>query len=88
MSLYKPKTGYAASEGNTLHQVEKFKCIVVVFTSDGRRSDEADGWIANDNAVLHELYRSVVTKRESAPQSCRFLNRSLFRSLPMILNLG
>jgi len=66
MSLYKPKAVYAASERNTLQLVEKFKYIVVVLTSDGRRSDEADGWIAKENAVLHELYRSVVTKRESS----------------------
>ena len=45
--------------------MEKCKYIVVVFTSNGRRSDEADGWIAKDNAVFHELYRCVVTKRES-----------------------
>jgi len=56
---------YAASERNTLQQEKKFKYIVVVLTS-GRRSDEADGWIAKDNAVLHKLYRSVVTKRESS----------------------
>ena len=41
------------------------------------------------NAVLHELYRSVVTNgRFHTLQSCQFLNRSLFRSLPIILNLG
>jgi len=66
MSLYKPKSVYAASERNSLQQVEKFKYIVVVFTSGWRRSDEADAWIAKDNAVLHELYRSVVTKQESS----------------------
>ena len=38
----------------------------MVFTSGGRRSDEVDGWIAKDNAVLHEIYRSVVTKQESS----------------------
>jgi len=84
MSLYKPKTVYAASERNTLQQVDKFKYKVVVFASGGRRSDEANGWIAKDNAVLHELYRSMATK----PQSRQFLNRSLLQSLPMILNLG
>ena len=66
MSLYKPKAVYAASEWNTLQQMEKFKYMVVVFTSNRRRSDEADGWISKDNAVLHEFYRSVVTKRESS----------------------
>jgi len=40
--------------------------IVVAFTSNGRGSDEADGWIAKENAVFHELYRSVVTQRESS----------------------
>jgi len=63
-SLYKPKAVYAASERNTLQQVEKSKYIDVVFTSDGRLSDEAHGWIAKVNAVFHELYRSVVTNRE------------------------
>jgi len=43
MSLYKPKAVYAASERDTLQQVEKFKNIVVVLTSGGRRSDETDG---------------------------------------------
>jgi len=66
MSLYKPKAVYAASERNTLQQVEKFKYKVVVVTSGGRRSDEADEWIAKANAVLRDIYRSVVTKRESS----------------------
>jgi len=53
------------SEQNTLRQVENFKYIVVVFTSNSR-SKQTNGWIAKNNAVLHELYRSVVTKRESS----------------------
>ena len=82
MSLYKPNAGYAVSERNALQRVEKFKCIVVVFTSGGRRSDEADGWIAKDSAVLHELYRSVVTKRESSTAKL-----SVFKSvfLPILI---
>jgi len=36
----------------------------VVFTSDRRWSEETDAWITKANAVLRELYRSVVTKRE------------------------
>jgi len=35
MSFYKPKPVFAASERNTLQQVEKFKYLGVVFTSDG-----------------------------------------------------
>ena len=44
--------------------MEKSKYIDVVFTIDGRWSEEVNGWIAKVNGVLHELYRSVVTKRE------------------------
>jgi len=50
--------------GNTLQQVEKFKYLEVVFTSDGRRSEEIDTRIGKANAFLRELYRSVATKRE------------------------
>ena len=40
-------------------------------------------------AVLRELYHSVVTKRSfQTPQSCQFLNQSLFRSSPVVMNLG
>jgi len=45
-------------------QVETFKYLRVVFTCDGRRSQEVDTRIGKANAVLRELYRSVVTKRE------------------------
>jgi len=50
--------------GNTLQQVEKFKHPGVVFASDGRWSEEIDTRIGKANAVLRELYRCVVTKRE------------------------
>jgi len=52
------------TSGNTLQQVEKFKYLGVVLTSDGRRSKEFDTWIGKANAVLSELYRSVFTRRE------------------------
>ena len=48
---------------NTLQQVQKFKLLVVVFTSDWRSSEEIGTWIGKANAVLDELYRSVVTKQ-------------------------
>jgi len=63
MSLYKPKPVYAASERQHTQQVEKFKYLGVVFTSDGRRCEEIDTRIGKANAVLRELYRSVATKR-------------------------
>jgi len=50
--------------GNTLQQVETFKHLGVVFASGGRWSEEIDTRIGKANAVLRELYRSVVTKWE------------------------
>jgi len=50
--------------GYTLQQVEKFKYIRVLLTSDGRRNKEIETRIGKVNAVLRELYCSVVTNRE------------------------
>jgi len=50
--------------GNTLQQVEKFKYVGVVITSDRRWSKEVDARIAKANAVLRELYRYVITTWE------------------------
>jgi len=50
---------------------------------------EVDTRIGEASTILRELYRSVVTKRSfQTPQSCQFLNQSLFRFLPMVMNLG
>jgi len=37
--------------GNTLQQVEKFKYLGLVFTSDGRQNEEIDTRIGKSNAV-------------------------------------
>jgi len=77
--------------GNTLQQVETIKNIGVVFTSDGRWSEKIDTRIGKADADLHELYRSVVTKRElsnTAKLSVFTIDRSLFRSLSSVTNLG
>jgi len=50
--------------GNTLQQVETFKYLGVVFTSDGSRNKGTDTRDCKANAVVHELYCSVVTERE------------------------
>ena len=50
--------------GNTLQQVETFKHLGVVCTSDGSRNKGIDTRIGEAIAVLRELYCSVVTKRE------------------------
>jgi len=58
-----PKALHSVS-GNTLQQVEAFKYLRVVFTSDGCQNKEIDTRIAKANTVLRELYCSVVAKRE------------------------
>jgi len=59
----------------------------MVFWSDGSRNKGIDTRIGRANAVLRELYFSVVTKRELRLQSFQFLNRSLFRSSPVVMYL-
>jgi len=67
-----------------------FKYLGVVFTSDQSRNKGLDIWIGKANSVLRELYCSVVTKREltMTAKLLQFLNRSLFRSSPVVMNLS
>jgi len=44
--------------------METFKYLGVVFTSDESRNKGIDTRICKANAILRELYYSVVTKRE------------------------
>jgi len=52
------------NEQHTLQQLDVFKNLGVELTSDGRRNKEIETRISKASAVLRELYRSVVTKRE------------------------
>jgi len=77
---------------NTLQQVETFKYLrdEVVFTSDESRNKGIDARFGKSNAVLRELYCSVVTKRHmgfQTTQTFQFLNLSFFQSLPVVMNL-
>jgi len=58
--------------------MEKFKYLGVVFTSAGRRNKEISTRIGKANAVLRELYRSVVTKRELANTTKLSVFKSVF----------
>jgi len=51
-------------KGGRLYQVDKFKGVMVAFMSDGRWNQVIDTCIGKANAVLHELYRPLVSKRE------------------------
>jgi len=50
--------------GNTLQHVETSMYLGMVFTSDGSRNKDIDTRIGKANAVLCELYCSVVTEQE------------------------
>ena len=50
--------------GELLHQMEEFKCLGVLFRSEGRMECEIDRWIGAAAAVMQSLYLSVMVKRE------------------------
>jgi len=89
-----PRQLFLQVSGNRLQQVEISKYLGVVFTSDESQNKGIDARIGKENAVLRELYLSVVTKREHSKKpklqflkKALFLNRSLFRSSPAVMNL-
>ena len=47
-----------------LPQVEEFKYLGVLFTSEGRMEREIGRWIGAASAVMQTLHGSVVVKRE------------------------
>ena len=63
---------------STLQMVEKFKHLGVVFASDERWREEIDTRIGKVNAVLRELYRSVVAKRELSNTTTLSAFKSVF----------
>ncbi|KAK3528570.1 hypothetical protein QTP70_003744 [Hemibagrus guttatus] len=50
--------------GEFLPQVEEFKYLWVLFTSEGRMDREIDRWIGAAESVMRSMYRSVVVKKE------------------------
>ena len=70
--------------GNTLQQVETFKYLGVVFTSDGSWNKRIDTGIGKENATLRESCCSVVSFYR--PKSFQFSNETLFRSSPVVMN--
>ena len=50
--------------GVALKQVEKFKYLGSTFTCDGKWDTEINIRIGKAGAVMRELYRTIVTKRE------------------------
>ena len=76
---------------NTLQQMAKFKYGGVIFARDGRWSEEIDTRTGKANAVLCELYRSVVTKRELSNTAKLSAFKSVFvliLTYCIVMNLG
>jgi hypothetical protein len=63
--------------GESLSQVEEFKYLGVMFTSEGRMEREIDRRIGAASAVMRSLYRTVVVKRELS----RGAKLSIYRSI-------
>ena len=61
----------------TLQQIEKFKCLGVTFSSDGRQDNELDTRFGKASAVMRQLCGSVVMKQEL----CTRAKLSVFRSI-------
>ena len=89
MSLYKPKAVSATSERHytaVCGDVQVPRGGIYVWRK--AEAQEIDTRIGKANAVLRELIALWAQNGSfQTRQSCRFSNRSLFRSLPMVMNL-
>ncbi|TWW70800.1 hypothetical protein D4764_17G0002830 [Takifugu flavidus] len=61
-----------------LPQVEEFKYLGILFTSEGRMEREIDRQIGAASAVMRALNRSVVVKKELSRNARLSINRSIY----------
>jgi len=64
--------------GASLKQVEKFKCIVVVFMSDGRQDGELDTQMGKTGAVIRALQYFAVMKHELLKKAKLLVFKTVF----------
>ncbi|KAK3563871.1 hypothetical protein QTP86_004810 [Hemibagrus guttatus] len=64
--------------GEVLPQVEEFKYLGVLFTSEGRMDREIDRRIGAAAAVLRSMYRSVVVKKELSQKAKLSIYQSIY----------
>ncbi|KAI3376987.1 hypothetical protein L3Q82_000034 [Scortum barcoo] len=77
--------------GEILPQVEEFKYLGVLFTSEGKMEREIDRRIGAASAVMRSVYRTVVVKKELSfeRRSSRFTGQSHAPTpSPMVMNFG
>ncbi|TWW75399.1 hypothetical protein D4764_13G0000610 [Takifugu flavidus] len=70
-----------------LPQVEKFKYLGILFTSEGRMEREINRWIGAASAVVWVLNRSVMVKKELSQKAKLSIYRLICPS-PMAINVG
>jgi len=76
--LRRPRQCFLQVSGNTLQQVDTFQDLGVMFTSDVSRNKGIDTRIGKANAVVRELYCSMVTKRELSKNAKLSVFKSVF----------
>ncbi|XDV52909.1 hypothetical protein PO909_021551 [Leuciscus waleckii] len=64
--------------GEFLPQVDEFKYLGVLFTSEGRMEWEIDRRIGAASAVMRSMYRSVVVKKELSRKAQLSIYRSIY----------
>ncbi|KAK3510452.1 hypothetical protein QTP70_006835 [Hemibagrus guttatus] len=64
--------------GEVLPQVEEFKYLGVLFTSEGRMDHEVDRWIGAAAAVMQSMYQSVVVKKELSRKAKLSIYQSIY----------
>ncbi|KAK3521039.1 hypothetical protein QTP86_018753 [Hemibagrus guttatus] len=64
--------------GEVLPQVEEFKYLRVLFTSEGRMDREIDRQIGAAAAVMRSMYRSVVVKKELSRKAKLLIYQSIY----------
>ncbi|KAI3370524.1 hypothetical protein L3Q82_025284 [Scortum barcoo] len=76
--------------GEVLPQVEEFKYLGVLFTSEGKMEREIDRRIGAASAVMRSVYRTVVVKKELSRKAklSIYHGQSTFPPSPMVMNFG
>ncbi|KAK3560563.1 hypothetical protein QTP86_010899 [Hemibagrus guttatus] len=64
--------------GEVLPQVEEFKYLGILFTSEGRMDREIDRRIGAAAAVMRSMYRSVVVKKELSRKAKLLIYQSIY----------
>ncbi|KAK3572444.1 hypothetical protein QTP86_032667 [Hemibagrus guttatus] len=79
MVLYRKKVACTIQVGGELlPQVEEFKYLGVLFTSEGRMDREIDRRIGAAAAVMRSMYRSVVVKKELSRKAKLSIYQSIY----------